>query len=464
MEPNEFPSDELQPSAYHPEETAESADLSLLEDALYPEENTENAAAAAVVGEHEAMALRQSERDLSQEIVTLQEKFETLLKESEVELSLGASSLDASAHAFGLDAAEKNEALETIGWSAREQDLRERLHQSTERLAKALREGAGVVSTAFVLGISTPAYAETPTAPLESLTRASVATETGERSPLPSYEEVKEQFRASALIALTEERAVFVRTKDGEPMKTMILTKGKSVSVGFSDTELKELSAAMKSSTAEIEDVHTHPINALKAVGLISGEDADKMVRGELAPASAEPSSQDWNILFMNDETYNFPPGQMSQRVIDATGEWTQGISDSGSPFIVGMRKGMKELKQIGLDGFDLTADEKAYLEESIAQDETSFHALQKIINSDSVDPLASATRKKLVNGIGKVMSKYVSLEDVRKYSELTEPRSAAMNREERKARVLRMEELAPLLGFRLKYTPHEVPPDATVK
>lgn len=464
MESNEFPSDELQPAAYYPEETAEQVDLSLLEGAPSPEENTENAREIEATGESEVMALQRSERDLSEEIGIIREKAETLLEESEEELSLGASGLDVSAHALGLDVAEKNEALETIGWNAREQDLRERLRQSAERLSEALREGAGVVSTAFVLGISTPAYAETPTAPLESLTRASVAAENQERGPLPSYEEVKKQFRASALTAPTEERAVFVRTKDGEPMKTMILTKGKSVSVGFSDTELNELSIALRSNTVEIEDVHTHPISALKTVGLISGEDADKMTRGEIAPASAEPSSQDWNILFMNDEIYNFPPGQMSQRVIDATGEWTQGVSDSGSPFITGMRKGMVELKQLGLDGFGLTADEKAYLEEGIAQNETSFHALQKIINSDSTDPLASATRKKLVNGIGEVMSKYVSLQDVRKYSELTEPHSAAMNAEERKTRVLRMEALAPELGFRLTYTPHEVPPSAAVE
>lgn len=402
--------------------------------------------------EGDPCSLIRSAQELAEEITAVSEQADVLMKNAERGLVDGSTSLRVSGEALGVDEVGMQSVFDAAHFSLRTESFRDRLRQSADRLQEAAKRGAGIATTAWALGIATPMLAETAPLSLEALMQSAVSTERVERPPLPMYEKVKQQFRDSILTAPAEERAIFVRTKDGGPMSTMILKRGQSVSVGFTEEENVAYEEAMHSRTAVIEDVHTHPISALKHVGLIDEDKAEAMSRGELPPASAEPSAQDWNMLFTDDSTYNFPPGQISHRVIDGTGEWEYGVSDSSSPFILGMRKTQREFSKI--TDLGLSADDQRYLEGVIAENETVFHALEKVMNGQG-EQASLALRQKLLDHVGPVMAKNVSPKDIEKYAELTQPLSTSMNSEERRARILRMEAIAPSLGFRLTYTPH---------
>lgn len=449
MEVNEVTPDKAVP--------LESADKSILDtlDLLHkgiPLEDTNEAVEISETCEDNPLLLGESAQELFNEITSVTERSDVLASESERGFSDNTNVLNESAEALGLDAEEERAALNEIGFAEREASLRERLSESVDRLKEALKRGTGAATTAFVLGIATPAFAETPTTPFEELAQNTAASV--ERVPLPTYEEAKKMLRDSTYTASTEEMAIFARMKDGEPMKTIMFKKGGSVSVSITNEEYEQFIALMKSRTAEIESVHTHPISAQESVGLISKEQGDAMRRGEMAPSSNEPSVIDWGMLLDNDTAYNFPSGQISYRVIDPTGEWEYGVRDSGSPFIRGIRKANHEAASIGVSNLGLTDDEKAYLKAVFDRNETTMHGMQEILNGGG-DTMGFEIRQKLLDKISPFMTKNVSAEDLAKYSELTEPLSASMNAEERLVRVHRMQEIATALGFRLSYTPH---------
>jgi hypothetical protein len=406
----------------------------------------------AVVHREERGTLDGSAQELLSEITHISARAEAQVAEVEQGFQ-GEKTLAESGAVLGLNTTESTAALDGVNFTARLESLHDRLGKNTERLEGAMKRAVGVAASAFVLSLATPVFAENPTTIGEALTQRENPTLAVEQAPLPSYEEAKQRLRASILTAPSEERAIFVRIKDGAPMKTLIYKKGESASVGMTDGEYEEFLAAMKSRTATIEDVHTHPVHALKSVGFISSTEAEAMSRGDMVPASLEPSVTDWNMLFMHDETYSFPPGQMSHRVIDPTGEWEYGVSDSGSSFIEGMRKGREEIDGLtDLADLGLDADVLTYLKGVVGENESVAQVLSKIFNGEDG---TVEVRKKLLDRVATITSKYVSVHDMSKYAELISPLSITMNREERQTRALRMKELAASLGFRLSYTPN---------
>ncbi len=351
-----------------------------------------------------------------------------------------------------------DEARPEMSYAEREQGLQGRIRTSVSYLESRFREVAQVAGTALVLGMSNPAFAETPVSSLPLTTETK--TESTESLPLPTYAEAKARLRASILTAPTEEVGYFVRTKPDQPMQTVMLKRGDSVSVVTSKDEFSQVKALIASRQADVEMVHTHPLSAIEGVGHISHEEAEKVRSGERAHFSFAPSSPDWMMLVSDDDIYDYPPGQWSNRVIDTAGEWEYGISDSSAPFIRSLRSFSKEASNLEQVGY--SQEEKAYIEKLNEEQKESFFVVQELSKRQFADPIATNIMSKLSRHLDRSAKKSeVSEEDLKKFSELCEPFDTNMGSSERDRKIVRMQELATSLGFHIRYTPNVDVPES---
>lgn len=343
-----------------------------------------------------------------------------------------------------------------MSYVEREQALQGRIRSSVSYLDARFREVAQVAGTALVLGMSNPALAETPASSLPLTIEARV--QDTERHPLPTYAEAKAQLHATILTAPAEVVGYFVRTKPDEPMQTIILKKGESISVATSVEELSRVKTLIASRQADVEMVHTHPLSAIEQIGLISHEEAEKIRSGERAHFSFAPSSPDWMMLISDDDIYAYPPGQWSNRVIDTAGEWEYGISDSSAPFIRSLRSFSKEASNFEQVGY--SQDEKDYIEKLNDEQKETFFVFQELNKRQFTDPIANAIITKISQHVNRSAKKSeVSVADAKKFTELCEPFDTTIDGNERDRKVVRMQELASSLGFYIRYTPNLLAP-----
>lgn len=340
-----------------------------------------------------------------------------------------------------------------------EQELLGRIHSCAAYLKSRLREIAQVGGTALVMGLSNPSFAETP---VSSLPLTIETDKTTERLPLPTYSEAKARLHSTILTATTEEVGYFVRTKSDEAMRTVILKKGESVSVGTSNEEFERIKSLIVSRQADVEMVHTHPLRGVEQIGHITHEEAERVRSGERPRFSFAPSSTDWIMLISDDDIYGYPPGQWSNRVIDTAGEWEYGISDSSAPFIRSLRNFSKETGDI--EQFGYSQDEKAYIEKLNNEHKESYFVIQELNNRQYTDPIANTIIAKISQHMERSAKKSEVLEvDAKKFAELCEPFDTNMDPNERDQRIVRMQELATSLGFHIRYIPNMLPvPEAS--
>ncbi len=337
-------------------------------------------------------------------------------------------------------------------YNLREQEILGRIRAASGYLKSRLKEAAQVGSAALVMGLSNPAFAETPVSSLPLTVEISAQSKEG--VPLPTYKEAKARLHSSILTAPAEEVGYFVRTKPDEAMRTVILKKGESVSVGTTKEEFEHIKALIVSRQADVEMVHTHPLSAVEQIGHITHEEAEKVRSGERPHFSFAPSSTDWIMLISDDDIYGYPPGQWSNRVIDTAGEWEYGISDSSAPFIRSLRNFSKETSDI--EQFGYSQDEKAYIEKLNDEHKESYFVIQELNKRQYVDPIANAIIAKISQHIERSAKKSEVLEvDANKFAELCEPFNTNMDPHARNQRILRMQELATSLGFHIRYIPN---------
>ena len=339
-----------------------------------------------------------------------------------------------------------------MSYGEREQELRGRIRTTISYFEACFRDAAQVAGTALVLGMSNPVFAETPVSslPLTTETRG----QGHESLPLPTYTEAKARLRASILTAPAEEVGYFVRTKPGEAMRTVMLKKGESASVGISKEEFSRVKELIASRQVDVEMVHTHPLSAIEHIGSISHEESEKVRSGERAHFSFAPSSPDWMMLISDDDIYAYPPGQWSNRVIDTAGEWEYGISDSSAPFIRSLRIFSKEANNPEQVGY--SQEEKDYLEKLSNEHAESFFLIQELNKRQFSDATANSIITKTSAHVDRLAKKSeVSEVDAKKFVELCEPFDINMDRSERDRKIARMQEIASSLGFYIRYTPN---------
>lgn len=340
-----------------------------------------------------------------------------------------------------------------------EQELLSRIHSCAAYLKSRLREIAQVGGTALAIGLSNPVFAEMP---VSSLPLTIETGKTADRLPLPTYSEAKARLHSTILTATTEEVGYFVRTKPDEAMRTVILKKGESVSVGTSKEEFERIKSLIVSRKADVEMVHTHPLSAVEQIGHITHEEAEKVRSGERPHFSFAPSTTDWIMLISDDDIYGYPPSQWSNRVIDTAGEWEYGISDSSAPFIRGLRSFSKETGDI--EQFGYSQDEKAYIEKLNDEHKESYFVIQELNKRQYIDPIANSIIEKISQHMERSAKKSEVLEvDAKKFAELCEPFDTKMDPTARDQRIVRMQELAISLGFHIRYIPNISASEASV-
>lgn len=359
---------------------------------------------------------------------------------------------------LGLSESEATDVLVAGGYAEKDQVLRNKAQMLYENFRTRLAHAAQVGVAAIAIGATPPANAETPVVIPEVTLQMSQTLE--EVKTPHTYEEAKARLR-EATLAPAENFGLFVRKEGDDSYSPTLLKRGTSNTVPITDEDQEKLAQAMESNTADIEMVHTHPINDFSEdVGGLNDEDREVLFRGEVPRVAMSPSPVD--LEGMAAQLSKYPPAQLSGRVIDPAGEWEYGIADSSAPFIEGVRNTYREIDEA--KSLELTPEERAYLEKLNIE---NIHPglLQREISSRAFsDPLAQSVLQKMntmVARISEIRAKNITAEDDAKFSEFEgglhpwiHPGTPEGDEE-----IARREKIASELGFRMKYTPNPITP-----
>ena len=360
---------------------------------------------------------------------------------------------------LGLSEEEVSAVMKSSAYIEEDVALRNKAQTLYGAFCARLVQAAHIGLSALAIGTSAPTFAESHgVLPQEALT----ITQSLEEEKIPrTHEEAYARLRES-ILAPTEHVGVFVHKEDSTSFTPEVFRSGSSNAVGLGDKGDEELKKAMESNTSDIEVAHTHPINEGTGSTYLDKKDEDILHHGGIPHIAMPPSSTDLMGL-LDDNIYKYPPAQFSGRVIDPSGEWEYGISDSAAPFIVEMHESLDEIEE--KDGkMIFSEDERAYLKK-IGLDDEDLHPillLNKLSSINATDPLAVSIQQKVkavISFVNKTIGKNVNAADMEKFNSLEGGISPWLHpgTPEGDAEIARRERIASELGFRLKYTPNTI-------
>lgn len=357
---------------------------------------------------------------------------------------------------LGLSQEEISNTIVTGGYGEKDVTLREKaqgLYQSfSARLARAAQVGVA----ALAIAASAPSPAESGVV-TPSVTLKMEQTLEGEKKP-QTHEEAIARLRESVL-APAETLAVFERKAGGKSFQPIVFEKGASNHVYSDDADSTKIDKAMSSRTSDVEIDHVHPINKGTGEEYLSDEDREILRHGGIPHVAMSPSRTD--LMGLVRTGAGFPSAQLTERVIDPSGEWDYGIADSGNPFIRGVHEVAEEMDKEEVVPF--TEEERAYVKKMNLEDVNPAILEQTISSRAGNDPIGLSMREKLhalASKEAEMIRKNINPADLAKFATIEGDGSPWVHpgTPSGDAEIARREQVASELGFHLTYKANPAP------
>lgn len=251
----------------------------------------------------------------------------------------------------GLTKDEVKKVLEEKGFVGRLGGFQDSAIFSCDKFITQARKIGATAVTTLVLGMSAPApaYSAEQVVGLASL----------EQVVLPTHDEAMAVFHKSVLTDKNERALVSVRGKDGV-FRLVSLIEGSATTVKTPD-ELKGLIEKGE----EVEDVHTHPLEAFTFAGLMNIEEIALAREGKSLSRVMPPSGDgDFLVVIEGAGAAQESGAKVHYKVVDPTGEWSYEISDRKASFVMIMSELIEAARSIGKNSAQLTLPERKYLDD----------------------------------------------------------------------------------------------------